>query len=73
MEKEFDLEHIFTYHNSAAKIPNFNAIREAAKNFAQVVLENTPAGYDQDDAIRKIREAVASANAAIALSGRLHK
>jgi hypothetical protein len=70
---EFDLEHIFTYHNSKEKIPNFNAIRDAAKHFAQVVLDNTPSCDDQNNAITKIREAVASSNAAIALSGRLHK
>ena len=41
-------------------------IREAAQAFAAVVLANTPPGADQDEAVRKIREAVWTANAAVA-------
>lgn len=44
-------------------------IREAGKVFAQVILESTPASADQSDAIRKVREAVMTANAAIACGG----
>ena len=66
---KIDLDHIFTYHNDPAKIPNYVAIRDAAKVFAQVVIDNTPECADQSAAIRKIREAVMTANAAIALDG----
>jgi hypothetical protein len=42
---------------------------QAAKNFAEVILANCPSGADRSDAIRKIREARMTANAAIALNG----
>lgn len=64
-----DLEKIFTFHDDKSKIPNYVAVRESAKAFARIVLDNTPACADQTAAIRKIREAVMTANAAIALDG----
>jgi hypothetical protein len=64
-----DIEKIFTYHDDPAKIPRYQAIRHAAADFAHVILENTPQCADQTAAIRKIREAVMTANAAIALDG----
>jgi len=39
------------------------------KYFAHVIMEHTPVCADQTAAIRKIREAVMTANAAIALHG----
>jgi hypothetical protein len=42
-------------------------IRAAGKSFVQVVCDCTPPGADQTAAVRKIREAVYAANAAIAL------
>jgi hypothetical protein len=70
---QFDLDHIFTYHAPGdADVKRYADIRAAAKTFAQVVIENTPPSADQADALRKIREAVMTANAAIALGGRLH-
>jgi hypothetical protein len=61
---------IFTYHppNEEQKI-RYQNIREAAKIFAKVVYENTPSSPDQSVALRKIREAVMTANASIALNG----
>jgi hypothetical protein len=57
----------FTYHPPREKdIPAFLAIREAGKEFAATVIYNTPPGEDQVAAVRKIREAVMMANAAIA-------
>ena len=41
-------------------------LRDAARSFAQVVRDETPAGADQTAAIRKLRECVMTANAAIA-------
>jgi len=37
--------------------------------FAQAILMDTPSGPDQTTAIRKVREAVMTANAAIACGG----
>jgi hypothetical protein len=44
-------------------------IREAGLVFARVIVENTPASADQSAAIRQVRQAVWSANAAIACGG----
>ena len=44
-------------------------IREAARQFAQVIVDEVPLCADQSTAIRHIRDAVVSANAAIALDG----
>lgn len=64
-----DLENLFRIHpmepGDSVKLVK---IREAAKGFAAVVLANTPPGPDQDEAVRKIREAVWTANAAVAMS-----
>lgn len=69
---KFDLDHIFSHHGPKDDQPvRYEAIRAAAKIFAQVVLENTPSCADQAVALRSIRTAVMMANAAIALEGRL--
>ena len=65
-----DLENIFTYHAPDKKdLEDYRAIREAAKVFAATILEHSPKCDDQSVAIRKVREAVMSANASIALKG----
>jgi hypothetical protein len=62
-----DLENWFTYHAPKEGQPEkYTAIRNAAFNLAEVILENTPACADQSAAIRLIREGVMTANAAIA-------
>lgn len=67
----FDLENLFTYHApDLQQRAQYQAIRSAAKFFAQIILDNTPPGADQADAIRKLRECVMTANASIALRGR---
>jgi len=67
----FDLDHIFKYHSpTPEQLPKYEAIRAAAKVFAAVVIENTPRSADQTASIRLLREAVMTANASIALSGR---
>ena len=59
----------FTYHSPTPdQIPKYQAINQAARQFAAVVLPNTPASADQSDAIRSIRNARMTANAAIACS-----
>jgi hypothetical protein len=68
--REFVLRELFTYHPpNPHQQKQYEAIRAAAKYFAEVVLTNTPVSSDQSTAIRKIREAVMTANAAVALNG----
>lgn len=67
---EADLEQLFTYHASDdEQKQHYEAIRHAAKNFARVILHHTPKSPDQSVAIRAVREAVAWANASVALKG----
>lgn len=68
----FDLEHIFTYHAPEPEdVKNYTAIRGGALELARIIIRSTPAGADQAAAIRKLRECVMTANAAIALKGQL--
>ena len=63
-----ELDNIFTYHPpSPGQMLKYVALRGAARAFAQVVVESTPVSADQSAAIRKIREAMMTANAAVAL------
>lgn len=67
-----DLDHIFKHHPpTPEQLPKYTELREAAKAFAAKVVELTPPSADQSAAIRHIREAVMTANASIALGGRL--
>lgn len=62
------IEELFTYHAPKPGQPErYQAIREAAKNLAKVIVTNTPASADQTAAIRELRLCVMTANAAIAL------
>lgn len=64
---EQELDNLFSYHAPKGDQPaRFQRIRLAGKNLARVILNSTPKGADQSAAIRKIREAVMTANAAIA-------
>ena len=64
------LAELFEYHPPTAEtLPKFQAINQAAKNFAEVVLQNCPAGADRSIALNCIRNARMFANAAIALNG----
>ena len=63
-----ELDDIFTYHAPTGDQPQrYEAIREAARVFAKVLVKNTPQGADQAAAVRHLREAVFTANAGIAL------
>jgi len=65
------LNELFRYHPPRLEQQTkYAAVRSAAKHFAEVVMANVPPCADQQDAIRKIREAVMTANAGIALDGR---
>lgn len=64
------LAELFSYHPPRVDtLPKFAAINQAAKNFAEIILQNCPPSSDRSDAIRKIRDARMTANAAIALNG----
>jgi hypothetical protein len=47
----------------------YEAIRKKARELAETILEVTPMSADQQAALRHVREAVMTANAAIALKG----
>lgn len=60
----------FTYHAPTPdQIPQFQAIREAGHQLATTIRDNAPASADVTDAIRSVRKAVMTANAAIACGG----
>ena len=65
------IQNWFTYHapNGLEQIAAYQRIRDAGHEFALTILANTPSSADQTTAIRKIREAVMTANAAIACGG----
>lgn len=66
-----DLQNWFTYHTPTGdQLPRYDNLRNAALAFAKVILENTPSSADQSTAIRKVREAVMTANASIACNGK---
>ena len=68
MTKE-ELENHFTYHPPKGDQPErYQKIRDKAKELAEVIFECTPPCADQSAAIRKLRESVMTANAAIAIN-----
>jgi len=67
---EKEISALFTYHPPTAdQPPRYQAIRDAAKAMGMVIVQNCPKGPDRSAAIRKLRESVMTANAAIALEG----
>ncbi len=65
------LKDIFSYHAPQdTDVAVYNKLRNGALEFARVVMEECPPGADRMAAVRKIREAVMTANAAVALKGR---
>lgn len=65
------LENWFTYHAPDAKQQlDYVTLREAAKVFAKTIVTLAPPCADTTAAIRKVREALMSANAAIACGGK---
>lgn len=61
----------FTHHPpSSDQITQHQAVRDAGLALARVIVANTPSSADQTAAIRKVREAVMTANAAIACGGK---
>jgi hypothetical protein len=65
------LENWFTYHSPRAdQLPKYLSIREAGKHFAATIVANSPDCADTTAAVRKVREAVMTANQAIACGGK---
>lgn len=70
MVTDKNLVEVFTYHPPTSDQPQRYAnVRAAAMNLAEVILENVPDSADQQAAIRKVREAMMTANAGIATNG----
>lgn len=63
-----NLEDIFSYHDEEWKIEHYHAIRHFAKALAITILSHSPDCADRTAALRKLREVVMTANAAVALS-----
>jgi hypothetical protein len=64
------LAELFKYHApNESTLPKYAAINQAAKNFAEIVLQNCPPSADRSAAIRLIRDARMTANASVALNG----
>lgn len=66
------IDHWFQHHppQDLATVNKYHAVREAGKQFALAILEHTPPSADQTAAIRHVRDAVMTANAAIACEGK---
>ena len=65
--KPDEIESFFKYHPpQGTQQERYVAIRDKAKELAYLINELTPASPDQTAAIRKLRECVMTANAAIA-------
>jgi len=68
---EEKIENWFTYHPPTPGQPEkYVAIRDAGKALALAIAQHAPPSADQTAAIRKVREAVMTANAAIACDGK---
>ena len=62
-----ELDQLFTYHAPKGdQNERYEKIRGKARDLAELILESTPVSADQSAAIRKLRECVMTANAAIA-------
>ena len=69
MISEIEINTWFTYHKANdEQAKRYEVLRESAKNFARDIVACTPPSADQTAAIRKVREAVMTANASIACS-----
>lgn len=65
------LQNWFTYHSPTdEQIPKYQAIREAGLALATVINDNLPDSADKTASIRKVREAVMTANQGLACGGK---
>lgn len=64
------LDNWFTYHQPTKDDQvAYEKLRNSAKDFAQAIVDLTQPSADQTAAVRKVREAVMTANACIACRG----
>jgi hypothetical protein len=71
-QSDFDPTYVFEHHSpTPEKLAQYQALHEAARVFALVLLKHTPPSEDQAAALRLLREATMTACAAVALDGRL--
>ena len=69
---DFDPEYVFSHHHATPeKLAHYEAIHDAAKHFAECLLEHVPDCSDRNAALRLLREASMIACAAVSLDGRL--
>lgn len=69
---DFDPEYVFSHHAATPqKLASYEAVHDAAKKFAQVILERVPDSADRDGVLHLLREASMLACSAISLDGRL--
>ena len=55
---DFDPEYVFSHHSATPeKLAHYEAIHQAAKVFAQVILERVPNCADRDGVLHLLREA----------------
>jgi hypothetical protein len=67
MSEQIDLEKVFKYHAPKGdQAGRYESIRDAAKDFAETIINLSPPSREQTHAINKIQEAVMWANAGIA-------
>jgi hypothetical protein len=66
----YSLDQLFTYHAPDERQKDaLKNIRDKAKELAYIIHERCPSGPDRTAAIRLLREAVMTANAAVVLNG----
>lgn len=72
MSARAQLYNLFSYHppKDHEAVEKCEQIRAKGLEFAELIVDLTPASADQSAAIRKVREAVMTANAAIACEGK---
>ncbi|MEM1202678.1 MAG: hypothetical protein AAGN66_05570 [Acidobacteriota bacterium] len=62
------LSDLFSYHPPRlGQVRRYSELRSFAREFAHAIFRNCPPSADRDAALRKVREALMTANAAIAL------
>lgn len=68
------IENLFTYHAPTdEQKKSYEVLRKGAMDFARLIDENCPESPDRTAAIRHLREAVMTANAAIATDGGFYR
>lgn len=64
-----DLDNLFSFHAPKGdQIDRYNKIRAAAREFAQVIVDNTPESAEQTLAVRGVSTATMLANQSIAVN-----